>query len=101
MNIIRHKSNSYEGVQITEIVLELCETMMDSMRGQRHRNSVKRIEDSFLVACGHIVYAIAARRNELNDVPIERLIENMSAAVEINAMELHVATWKEKHGQKP
>lgn len=101
MNFIRHKKGSADAVVLTEIVLSLYECMADAMQGLRYRNSTKRIEDAFLVAAGHMAYTIAARRAEIKNVPVQRVIEDLTAAIEINAMELHVTIMRETHGQKP
>lgn len=89
INVQRVTPDNPRNKELTELVLELHELVADKIHNSQLRRRTRNVEDAFLVVAGHIVFAIAARRTELNGVPIPMLINDLTAVIEVNAMEMH------------
>lgn len=89
INVQRVTRDNPRNKELTELVLELHELVADKIHNSQLRRRTRNVEDAFLVVAGHIVFAIAARRTELNGVPIPMLINDLTAVIEVNAMEMH------------
>lgn len=89
MHIQRMKKNDPETIKLTDVVLEIYCDVIDILEKHKADCSAKRIENAFLVAVGHLIYTFAARRGETTDTPISRYLEEFSAVIEMNGMELH------------
>lgn len=89
INVQRVTRDNPRNKELSELVLELHELVADKIHNSELRRRTRNVEDAFLVVAGHIVFAIAARRTELNGVPIPMLINDLTAVIEVNAMEMH------------
>lgn len=89
------------GKELGDLVLELYEAVADHINKSHYRRTTRNVEDAFMVVAGHIVFAVAERRSQLNEIPVHHLIEDLCAVIEMNAMEMNLKTWKEDNGPKP
>lgn len=89
INIQRVTRDNPRNKELSELVLELHELVADKIHNSQLRRRTRNVEDAFLAVAGHIVFAIAARRTDLNGVPIPMLINDLTAIIEVNAMEMH------------
>ncbi len=84
---VRHTDDGAQ--ELSELILEMHEMIADKIHGSQLRRRTRTVEDAFMVVAGHIVYAIAARRTELNGTSMPILIGDLCAVIEMNAMEMH------------